>query len=153
MTADDRTRGRSPFPASVVLAPLLSVLIFAFLATSAGCSSNSSGGGSTELSGDAAVAYACGVANQPPETMCPVATGGTCFEGDCDLKSLPTGMACSGSRTCLANIDPCPDLQANSDTDYYACDCVEGRWVCGLCAAGGALCVDAGPADAPSEAP
>jgi hypothetical protein len=112
-----------------------------------GCSSSSSSGGAAE-SADAAVAYACGVANEPPETTCPVAEGGTCVAGDCDLRSLPTGLACADGSTCLADIDPCANLEANSDTDYYACDCLGGRWVCGLCAPGGAECADASPDDA-----
>lgn len=136
-----------------------------------GCSSTSSGGGVTAdggshspqdgapvdaltsdtaiadgpVSDDAAVGYACGVANQAPVTSCPTAPGGTCYNGVCDPKSLPDGVACSGQKPCEALIDPCPNLQANSDVDYYACDCVGGHWVCGLCAPGAAECLDAGP--------
>lgn len=127
---------------------IMTVVVMVALACSA-CSSSSGGSnqsdsGSPEESADAAVAHACGVANQPPETVCPAAPAGMCSAGVCNLKSLPSGMACSGDSTCMALIDPCADLAANSDTDYYACDCLNGHWACGLCAPGGATCLDAG---------
>ncbi len=130
------------------------LLVTLMCLVAAGCSTSSAGGGShladaSEIvadaspSADAAIATACGTANQPSAPTCPSAPGGICYRGTCDTNALPTGQSCTGS-VCSMSIDPCGNLMVNGDTDYYACDCFQGRWVCGLCAPGGSICVDAG---------
>lgn len=142
---------RSPRTLPVVTRDMLNRSLHSICFAAALVSACSSSGGTSTESADAAVAAACGVANQQPQTRCPMAAGGSCYAETCNLASLPTGMACS-SGACAAAIDPCGDLAANGRTDYYACACSDGHWVCGLCEAGASACVEAGVGDSTSGA-
>jgi hypothetical protein len=122
----------------------------------AACSSSSHGGGDAggaTLTGDAAVAEACGYLQTPAGNAadtptCPVAPGGICLPtSGCDPASLPTGLSCTG-QYCKASIDPCVPLSENEHIDFYACSCVSGQWACGLCGAGASTCAEAGANDA-----
>ena len=97
-----------------------------------------------------AVTAACAAA---PKTMCPTVPGAQCPLHVCPPDAAPNEQPCGDAAPCFLNVNPCWDWQVSpaDDIDDWACGCLDGTLVCGLCVPGAGICRPEGGVDSGAD--